>query len=60
MIKWQTGDIIKIKNKTYEIWEEGNSSVILKSLCDSRYFVTLHKTSPYLQPYATTRTEARA
>lgn len=56
MINWQTGDIIKIRNKTYEIWEQGESSVILRSLDSRHYFVTLHKTSPYLQPYAKTKT----
>jgi len=39
-----TGDIIKVKGKTYEVWEEGENNLILRSLCDRHYFVTIHKT----------------
>ena len=56
---WQTGDILKIKGKTYEIWEKGDNNLILRSLCDRHYFVTLHNTNPYLSPslYAKTTNE---
>lgn len=57
-IKWETGDVVKIKGKAYEVWEEGESNYILRSLCSSHYFITLHKDSPFLQPYA--KTEKRA
>lgn len=43
-----TGDIIKIKGITYEIWEEGESTTTLRSMDSRHYFVTLHNTSPYL------------
>ena len=59
-INWNTGDIIKIKGKTYEIWERSESTTILRSLDSRHYFVTLHNTSPYLHPalYAKTTKEA--
>ena len=44
----QTSDILKIKGKTYEVWEIGENNVILRSLDSRHYFVTLHKSSPYL------------
>ena len=52
MINWQTGDIIKVKGKAYEVWEKGDNNLILRSLCDRHYFLTLHNTSPYLVLYA--------
>ena len=56
---WETGDILKIKGKTYEIWERGESTTILRSLDARHYFVTLHNTNPYLSPslYAKTTNE---
>jgi hypothetical protein len=57
-IKWETGDMLKIKGKTYEVWEQGESTTILRSLDARHYFVTLHNTSPYLHPsinYAQTK-----
>ena len=56
-INWETGDILKIKGKTYEIWERGESTTILRSIDARHYFVTLHNTNPYLHPslYATTK-----
>ena len=56
MIYWETGDIIKIKGKAYEVWEIGDNNLILRSLCSSHYFLTLHNTNPILQPYAKTKT----
>lgn len=55
----QVADILKIKGKTYEIWEIGENNVILRSLDARHYFVTLHKTNPYLHPaYAKTNDTA--
>ena len=56
MRDWQTGDILKIKGKTYEIWERSEATTILRSLDARHYFVTLHNTSPYLHPALYART----
>jgi hypothetical protein len=58
-INWETGDIIKIKGKTYEIWERSESTTILRSLDARHYFITLHNTNPYLSPSLYAKTAIR-
>jgi hypothetical protein len=55
----QTGDIVKVKGKTYEVWEEGENNLILRSLCSSHYFITIHK-SMIPKHYASTTKDNNA